>query len=479
MHYEMEQLTKTKNLDRTIILLVYPVFLELFLQTIIGYIDVIMIGRLGTQELAAIQVCNSPIDTIITIFTAFGIGCTALLTRYAGAEDKENINRCIGQTILISIAVSFITFIIFNFFRYQVLILMGAAEDIIDSADTYMKYVSYSIPGLIFCTMMYGLIRGMGNTKVPMYINIIQNIMHLFLNFFLIYDTRSVSILNKWEINIPGLNMGIKGAAISTLISRNWCVIGLLVYYAIIKKIKLSGKYLKFDKGMMKSIIIVGLPASLEQLIFKGGMLGFTRIVVSLGSISLAAHAVAETAEMISYLPGLAFEIVTLTLAGQFLGAGMLETAELSAKKTDRLARIFMGSFGLLFIIIPGIFVKLFTTDKEVIQLASTVLRIEGFSQVFLARFYVYGGFLRGTGNTKDVLITSFIGVWTVRLVACAIAVYLFNAGLVGAWIAMFLDLFIRAIIITSKIKSENWKRQVIASKISLQNCESNHIYHD
>ena len=115
MHYEMEQLTKTKNLDRTIILLVYPVFLELFLQTIIGYIDVIMIGRLGTQELAAIQVCNSPIDTIITIFTAFGIGCTALLTRYAGAEDKENINRCIGQTILISIAVSFITFIIFNF----------------------------------------------------------------------------------------------------------------------------------------------------------------------------------------------------------------------------------------------------------------------------------------------------------------------------------------------------------------------------
>ena len=114
-----------------------------------------------------------------------------------------------------------------------------------------------------------------------MYINIIQNIMHLFLNFFLIYDTRSVSILNKWEINIPGLNMGIKGAAISTLISRNWCVIGLLVYYAIIKKIKLSGKYLKFDKGMMKSIIIVGL-ASLEQLIFKGGMLGFTRIVVSL-----------------------------------------------------------------------------------------------------------------------------------------------------------------------------------------------------
>jgi Na+-driven multidrug efflux pump len=142
----MNQITKTENLNRTVILIVYPIFLELFLQTIIGYIDVMMIGRIGTNELAAIQVCNSPIDTIITIFTAFGIGCTALVTRYVGAEDNENVKRCIGQTILISFVVSVITFIIFNLFRRQVLILMGADENIIDSADTYIKYVSYSIP---------------------------------------------------------------------------------------------------------------------------------------------------------------------------------------------------------------------------------------------------------------------------------------------------------------------------------------------
>ena len=102
-------------------------------------------------------------------------------------------------------------------------------------------------------------------------------------------------------------------------------------------------------------------------------------------------------------------------------------------------------------------FVKLFTTDNEVIRLASTVLRIEGFSQIFLARFYVYGGLLRGTGNTKDVLITSFIGVWELGLL-CAVAVYFFNAGLVGAWVAMFLDLFTRAFIITAKVKKGNWK---------------------
>jgi len=127
-------------------------------------------------------------------------------------------------------------------------------------------------------------------------------------------------------------------------------------------------------------------------------MLGFTRIVVSLGSISLAAHAVAKTAEMVSYLPGMAFQIATITLAGQFLGKGKHDIAELSVKRTDMLARIFMRSFGVLFIIIPEMFVKSFTTDKEVIQLASTVLRIEGFSQIFLARFYVYGGLLRGIG---------------------------------------------------------------------------------
>jgi putative MATE family efflux protein len=465
----MNQITKTENLNRTVILIVYPIFLELFLQTIIGYIDVMMIGRIGTNELAAIQVCNSPIDTIITIFTAFGIGCTALVTRYVGAEDNENVKRCIGQTILISFVVSVITFIIFNLFRRQVLILMGADENIIDSADTYIKYVSYSIPCLIFSTLMYGLIRGIGNTKIPMYINTIQNIIHLILNFFFIYGTRTIFIFNKWEISIPGLNMGIKGAAISTLISRIWCVIGILAYYGIIKKTKIPKKYLKPDKGMLKSIMNIGFPASFEQMIFKGGMLTFTRIVVSLGNVSLAAHAVAETAEMVSYLPGLAFQIATITLAGQFLGAGKPDIAESSVKKTDMLARIFMGSVGLLFILVPGMFVKLFTTDNEVIRLASTVLRIEGFSQIFLARFYVYGGLLRGTGNTKDVLITSFIGVWGIRLVVCAVAVYFFNAGLVGAWVAMFLDLFTRAFIITAKVKKGNWKRELLNRSVLQQ----------
>ncbi|HOJ12679.1 MAG TPA: MATE family efflux transporter, partial [Clostridiales bacterium] len=308
----MNQITKTENLNRTVIFIVYPIFLELFLQTIIGYIDVIMIGRIGTNELAAIQICNSPIDTIITIFTAFGIGCTALVTRYVGAEDNENVKRCIGQTILISFVVSTITFIIFNLFRRQVLTLMGADENIIDSADTYIKFISYSIPCLIFSTLMYGLIRGIGNTKIPMYINIIQNIIHLILNFFFIYGTRSIHISSKWKINIPGLDMGIKGAAISTLISRIWCVIGILTYYGIIQKTIIPKKYLKPDKGMLKSIMNIGFPASFEQMIFKGGMLTFTRIVVSLGNVSLAAHAVAETAEMVSYLPGLAFQIATI-----------------------------------------------------------------------------------------------------------------------------------------------------------------------
>lgn len=154
-------------------------------------------------------------------------------------------------------------------------------------------------------------------------------------------------------------------------------------------------------------------------------------------------------------------QIAAITLTGQFLGAGMPEMAEMSVNKTDRMARLFMGGAGLLFIIVPQLFINLFTTDNEVIKRASAVLRIEGFSQVFLARFYVYSGVLRGTGRTRDVLATSLIGVWCVRLVVYAIAMFILDAGLVGAWIAMFLDLFIRAIIITAKTKKNDWKREI------------------
>jgi len=442
-------------------LLVFPVFFELLLQTLVGYIDVIMIGRLGTDELATIQICNSPVNTIITIFTAFSIGCTALITRYTGNGDKENADKCIGQTILISVVISSILFIVFYFFRHGILVLMGAEKDIAADADMYIKIISFSIPCLVFSTLMYGLIRGMGNTKIPMYINIIQNLIHLALNFYFIYDTRTVTLFNQWSFELPGLNMGVKGAAISTLISRAWCVVGILAYYGLVNKTVIPKKYFRPDKSMLSSIMRIGLPASFEQMIFKIGMLSFMRIIVTLGSVSVASHAVAETAEMLSYLPGTAFQIAAITLTGQFLGAGMPDMADLSVKKVDRMARIFMGGVGLLFIIIPQLFTKLFTTDNEVILLASTVLRIEGFSQIFLARFYVYSGVLRGTGRTKDVLATSFIGVWCVRLVVCAIAVFILDAGLVGAWIAMFLDLFIRAIIITVKTKKNDWKKEV------------------
>ncbi len=458
----MDQIVKTRNLNRTVMILVFPIFLELLLQTVVGYVDVIMIGRFGTKELATIQICNSPVNTVIGIFIAFSIGCTALITRYTGAEDKENVNRCIGQTILISFTISVIVFIVFFFFRRNILILMGAAEEVMDYAETYIRIISYSIPSLVFSTLMYGIIRGMGNTKIPMYINIVQNIINVILNFYFIYEARSVTISNNWAINLPGLNMGIKGAAIATLISRIWCVIGILIYYGIINKTTIQKKYLRPDKSMLKSIMRIGLPASFEQMIFRGGMLVFTRIVVTLGSVSLASHAVAETAEMISYLPGTAFQIAVITLVGQFLGAKKPDTAELCIKKIDMMARGFMGCLGLLFIAVPQMFVQLFTTDMEVIMLASTVLRIEGFSQVFLARFYVYAGVLRGAGKTKDVMEISIIGVWCIRIVICAIAVFILDRGLVGAWIAMFLDLFTRALIITVKKKKGEWKKNEI-----------------
>jgi len=456
----MGQIVKTKNLDRTIMILVFPVFIELLLQTLVGYIDVIMIGRLGTNELATIQICNSPVNTVIAIFTAFSIGCTALITRYTGNGDKDNVDKCIGQTIIISVIISFLLFIVFYFFRHSILVLMGAEEDIAANADMYIKIISFSIPCLVFSTLMYGLIRGMGNTKIPMYINVVQNIIHLILNFYFIYGTRSVTLFDRWVIELPGLNLGIKGAAISTLISRIWCVFGILGYYGFINKTVIPRRYFKPDKGMLKSIMRIGLPASFEQMIFKVGMLLFMRFIISLGSVAVASHAVAETAEMLSFLPGSAFQIVAITLTGQFLGAGMADSAELSVKKVDRLARIFMGGIGLLFVITPRLFTSLFSTDEEVISLASTVLRIEGFAQIFLARFFVYAGVLRGIGRTKDVLVTSIIGVWCVRLVVCAIAVFVFKAGLVGAWVAMFLDLFIRAIIITGKTKKYDWKKE-------------------
>lgn len=462
------KITNTRNLNETIIILIIPVIFEMLLETAIGYVDVSMLGRFNTSYLPATAISNSLIFTCLVLANAFSLGGTVLVSKYIGGQNELKRNQVIGQTISLGIIFSIIFCFIFYYFSDNFLKLMGARDTseaaIFTLAKEYMSVMTFTIPVLMFRQMFVGILRGMGKTKVPMFLSGMNIILNLIFNTIFIFE--NISIFN---ITVHTFGLGIKGAAIATLLSRGIALIILIIYFIKIAKFNIKIKDFIFNKEITSGIFSVGVPTAIEMMIFRLGMMYYLSMVNSLGKVSVAAHVVANECESISYMPGSAFNVVIVTLVGQFIGAKKYDLAKECIKKTDKMAILFMGTMGLLFLVVPFLFVRIFTSDPEVINLACKVLRIQALSQVFYARFNVYSGLMRTIGKSTQIFCVTTSSVWCVRILVTYILINFTTFGLIGAWIAMFLDYVYRAVFLTilgkintRKVFNENKNKQIL-----------------
>ncbi|WP_427338917.1 MATE family efflux transporter [Caloranaerobacter sp. DY30410] len=454
-----------KNLTRQTINLALPAIMEMLMQTLLGFADMAMVGSLGASAIAAVGISDMPMMTAMAIFSAISVGTTALVARFIGAKDIKKANDVAKQALIISLVTAVFFALLGQLLAKTVVILMGAKADVIPQATNYFKIVSLSLPFMIIGIIMSGVFRGTGDTKTPIYINGVSNIINIVGNFFLIYHTRminiSIPILNKSIfIKIPGAGLEVVGAAISTAFARS--IAGLFIFLIIIKgkgKIKVNIKENnKIDFQIIKRIFNIGIPAAIEQFFMRFGQLLFFRIVTSLGTTMVAAHRITLTAESISFMPGFGFALAATTLVGQYLGAENPKLAQKSGYIAVKMASIVMGIFGLFFFIWPDMFLMIFTRDREILDSARWCLRIVAISQPFLAGVMGFAGGLRGAGDTRWVLIITFTGIWGIRLTLAYLFVIVLKLGLIGAWIAMSIDLIIRGLLLFIRFRSGRWK---------------------
>jgi putative MATE family efflux protein len=195
-----------------------------------------------------------------------------------------------------------------------------------------------------------------------------------------------------------------------------------------------------------------------ERLAWRFGMMTFMRAVASLGTVAVAAHAVANRAESLSYMPGFGFAVASTTLVGQSLGAGKPEQAERSGFMTYRFAAIFMGMMGLGFVLAPQVFIGFFTDDPAVITTAAAPLRIIGVVQPILAAAFVFPGSLRGAGDTRFPMVVTSASIWTLRLPFAFLLGIVLGMGLTGAWLGISVDLVVRGVIYFFRFRNGRWK---------------------
>jgi putative MATE family efflux protein len=426
-----------------------PALVELALATLVQMVDMIMVGRVGPEAVAAVGLTNQLVFFALSGFLALNVGTTALVARFIGAGDPKAANETARQGFILNLTLGFVVSIIGYMLSERFLVWMGAAPEVLERGG--LLYARSIFFGMTFMTVSMGLIavmRGAGDTRTPMTINIVANLVNVVGNYSLIYG----------KFGLPRL--GVFGAGISTSISRAvTAILAVYVVYRGDKVIKLSiGDNYKFNMDIIKRIVNVGIPAALEQFIFRAGIISFVRIVAGLGTKVYAAHQISLNILSLSFMPGQAFGIAATTLVGQELGAERPHMAEECAAETRRLGILVSGIMAAGFFFLGPWIIRLYTPDEEIVALGALALKIIAVVQPAQSTQFILSGALRGAGDTRWPLYASVAGIWGVRVALGYLFVKVLGYGLIGAWVAMALDQCVRSVVIYGRFTSGKWK---------------------
>jgi len=423
-----------------ILVLAIPAMIENILQTVVGFVDTLFVAKLGLVEVTAVGIANAVLAVYIAIFMALGVGTSSLIARNIGAGNMERAKAIAKQATFIAIIVGLFFGLITLFFSEFLLNLMGAESRVISEGAVYLRIVG--IPSVFISLMIIfgSILRAAGNTRAPMNVALWMNILHIGLDYLLIFG------LGSW------LGWGVAGAAWATVIVR---VLGTMALYYYIRKSSVS--FSLFDsadsKSLIAPIIRLATPAAIERLIMRLGQVLYFGLIVVIGTETFAAHTIAGNIETFSYMPGYGLAIAATTLVGQYIGAGRTKEAYQYGILTTGIAVIFMSIIGVIMYIFAPWLATWFTNDASAIQMVTVALRIDAFAQPALAIGLVITGALQAAGDTKSPMYSTAIGMWLIRIIGIYVLGIYFDMGIAGVWIAIVLDIFIRAIFLSFRYR--------------------------
>jgi putative MATE family efflux protein len=319
-----------------------------------------------------------------------------------------------------------------------------------DAAAIYFLITALSYPMLAIYNACAALFRAVGNSKVPMRVALLVNIINIGGNAYFIYV----------------LKIGVTGAALSTLMSR-MVAAGVLLFMLIRNRrepVTLAGiSKIRLIPSMVRNILNVGIPSGIESSMFQVGRLLTQRIFTTFGTMAMAANAIAGVINSFSFMPGMAYGIALLTVVGQCVGAGDYEGAKKQTAKIMKLCffTIFIMSVVVFIFLEP--LLNLFSLSRDAHDMAKYFLRVHCISMVIGWSFsFALPNALRAAGDAKFVMLAATISMWTVRVSFAYILTYVVGLGPVGVWLAMGLDFISRGTAYLARWKSGRWRNKKV-----------------
>ncbi|MEM7130089.1 MAG: MATE family efflux transporter [Chloroflexota bacterium] len=409
--------------SRRVFSLAWPVIGENFLQTLLGIVDTLMVASLGAAALAGVGAGIQIMYFVIAALSATSVGSSVLVAQAVGAKNLAQASIFARQSLVWSVLIS-IPLIVFGLVAAESIIgVFGMEADVNAIGTEYLRVTMGTVVVLTLLILGGGVLRGAGDSRTPMLVTALANLVNIILSYGLIFG----------EFGMPEL--GAVGSAWGTFLSR---IVGFLILFGVLWKgkngVSIRGRTGWWPSlGTARELLRIGIPAAIEQILTNIGFLSMTIVVAALGTEALAAQRIVFNALSISFLPGIGFGLAATALVGQSTGAKEAEAARIVGRISTLWATIWMGGLGLLFILFRFSIMDWFTDDPAVIAIGMAGFWPLAITQPFWAIIIVQSGALRGAGETQYPLRVNVIGVWSGVLLGY-LFVTLFEGGLSTIW---------------------------------------------
>ena len=427
--------------------LIVPLLIEQFLAIFVGLADSIMVASVGETAVSAVSLIDTVMILLINLFTALATGGAIVAGQALGRQHKEDGCEAVEQTLLFSFFFSLLITALMYVGKWFILhVVFGQIEpEVMNNCNIYLMIVTASIPFLAVYNVGAAMFRAMGNSRTPMLMSLMMNGLNLMGNALFLY----------------GLGWGVEGAALPTTVSRMFAGIWMLFLMRNPQKIlharTLLGIRVKWS--VLKKILHIGIPYGMENSMFQLGKILVMSLVSSFGTVSIAANAVANSVAAFAILGGSSIGLALSAVVAQCVGANDYGQVRYYTKKLMKFSYAALIGMNILIVLILPLIIRIYNLSPETGQLARQIIIYHAaFSVLLWPLSFTLPNTLRAANDVGYCMWVAIASMWIFRIGFSYVLAKYLGLGLLGVWMAMTTDWFVRVISFTLRYRGHKWE---------------------
>ncbi|MGB8510737.1 MAG: MATE family efflux transporter [Pyrinomonadaceae bacterium] len=437
-------------IGRAILLLAIPMVLEMLMESIFAVVDVFFVSKLGSDAVATVGLTESLLTLLYALAMGLGIGATALVARRTGEGDKEGASRTAVQALALGVIIAIVVGVSGVLFAPRLLGLMGASEGVLANV-TFTRVMLGGNITILMLFLINAVFRGAGDAAIAMRVLWLSNAINIALGPCLIFGLG------------PFPKLGVVGAAVATNIGR-----GTGALYALSRLVRAGGRvsvarhHLRLEPALMVRLLRLSSSATFQVFVGMASWVGLMRIISSFGSEALAGYTIGIRVIIFALLPSWGMSNAAATMVGQALGAGKPERAERAVWRAGFYNMCFLGTIGLVFVLLAPQIIGLFAPTPVVLAYGTDCLRIVAYGFLFYAYGMVITQSFNGAGDTLTPTVINLFVFWLWEIPLAYVLAITLGMGPRGVFIAITISFSILALVSATFFRRGCWKARTI-----------------